>query len=47
VQNEWENRSPKKKENTEREQDRAADAGLMDQLFDVTIYIYVGSVLER
>jgi len=47
VQIEWENRSPKKKENTEREQDHAADVGLMDPLFDVTIYIYVGSVLER
>jgi hypothetical protein len=47
VQNEWQNKSPKKKENTEREQDLAADAGLMDQLSAVTIYIYVGSVLER
>jgi hypothetical protein len=25
----------------------ALDAGLMDQLSDVTIYIYVGAVLER
>jgi hypothetical protein len=31
----------------ERVQDRAADAGLTVQLFGVTIYIYVGTVLER
>jgi hypothetical protein len=47
VQNEWQNKSPKKKENTEREQDLAAGAGLMDQLSAVITYIYVGSVLER
>jgi len=31
----------------EKEQDPVADAGLMDLLFDVTIYIYVGIALER
>ena len=30
-----------------KEQDSALDAGLTDLLFDVTIYIYVGDVLER
>jgi hypothetical protein len=30
-----------------KEQDRAVDAGLTGLLFDVTIYIYVGNVLER
>ena len=30
----------------EKEQDNALDAGLTDLLFDVTIYIYVGDVLE-
>ena len=47
MQNEWENKSPRKKENTEREQDLAADAGPMDQLSAVITYIYVGIVLER
>jgi len=28
-------------------QDRVADVGLTDRLLDVTIYIYVGSVLEK
>jgi hypothetical protein len=31
----------------EKEQDPAADVGLMDLLFGVTIYIYVGIALER
>jgi hypothetical protein len=31
----------------EKEQDHAVDAGLTGLLFDVTIYIYVGIVLER
>jgi len=31
----------------EKEQGRAADAGLMDLLFDVIIYIYADIVLER
>lgn len=31
----------------ERVQDRAVGAGLTAQLFGVTIYIYVGTVLER
>jgi len=30
-----------------RELDHALDVDLMDLLFDVTIYIYVGIVLER
>jgi hypothetical protein len=30
-----------------KEQDRAVDAGLTGLLFDATIYIYVGNVLER
>jgi len=30
-----------------KEQDHALDAGLTDRLFDVTIYIYVGIVLEK
>jgi len=30
-----------------KEQDLAVDVGLMGRLFDVTIYIYVGIVLER
>ena len=47
MQNEWESKSPRKKENMERVQDLAADAGLMDQLSAVITYIYVGSVLER
>ena len=28
-------------------QDRVLDAGLMDRSFDVTVYIYVGTVLEK
>jgi len=31
----------------EKEQDPAVDVVLTDLLFDVTIYIYVGIVLER
>jgi hypothetical protein len=31
----------------EKEQDLAVDAGPTGLLFDVTIYIYVGIVLER
>jgi len=30
-----------------KEQENALDAGLTGLLFDVTIYIYVGDVLER
>jgi len=30
-----------------RELEHALDAGLMDLLFDVMIYIYVGIVLEK
>jgi hypothetical protein len=30
-----------------KEQDLVVDAGLTDLSFDVTIYIYVGIVLER
>ena len=47
MENRWENRSPRRKENTEKAQDRVADVGLTDRLLDVTIYIYVGSVLEK
>lgn len=43
----WAKRNLKKIENMAREQDSALDVGLMDLLFDVTIYIYVGDVLER
>jgi hypothetical protein len=47
VQNEWESKSPRKKENMERVQDLAADAGLMGQSSGVITYIYVDIVLER
>jgi len=30
-----------------KERDHAQDAALMDQLFDVTIYIYADIVLEK
>ena len=43
----WLNINLKKKGNMAREQDRVPDAGPMDLLFDVTIYIYVDIVLER
>lgn len=43
----WAKRNLKKKENMAKEQDSALDVGLMGLLFDVTIYIYVGDVLER
>jgi len=43
----WANRKVKRKENMAREQDHAADVGLTGLLFDVTIYIYVGIVLEK
>lgn len=43
----WAKRNLKKKENMGREQDSVLDVGLMGLLFDVTIYIYVGDVLER
>jgi hypothetical protein len=45
--NVWENSNLKKYGNTEKAQDHALDAALMDQLFDGTIYIYVGTVSER
>ncbi len=43
----WAKRNLKKKENMAKEQDSALDVGLTGLLFDVTIYIYVGNVLER
>jgi len=43
----WAKRNLKRKENMAREQDSVLDVGLMGLLFDVTIYIYVGDVLER
>jgi hypothetical protein len=43
----WAKRNLKRKESMAKEQDDALDAGLMDLLFDVTIYIYVGNVLEK
>jgi len=43
----WANKNLKKKENMAKEQDLAVDADLTGLLFDVTIYIYVGIVLER
>jgi len=43
----WAKKNLEKKENMAREQDSVLDVGLMGLLFDVTIYIYVGNVLER
>lgn len=43
----WAKRNLKKKENMAKEQDSASDVDLTGLLFDVTIYIYVGDVLER
>jgi len=43
----WAKRNLKKKENMAKEQDSALDVGRTGLLFDVTIYIYVGDVLER
>jgi len=43
----WVKRNLKKNENMEGLQGDALDVGLMAPLFDVTIYIYVGDVLER
>jgi len=43
----WASRNLKRKENTAKGQDLAVDAGLMGQLFDVTIYICVGIVLGK
>ena len=45
--NVWENSNLKKYGNTEKAQDHALGAALMGQLFDGTIYIYVGTVSER
>lgn len=47
MKTEWENKNPRKKENTERVQDPAVDAGLTGQLFDGTTYICVGTVSEK
>jgi hypothetical protein len=41
--NVWESNKSKKFENTVKVPDHASDAGPMDQLFDGTIYIYVGT----
>jgi len=43
----WAKRNLKKKENMAKEQDSALDVGLTGLVFDVTIYNYVGNVLER
>lgn len=43
----WAKRNLKRKENMAKEQDSVLDVGLTGLLFDVTIYIYVGDVLER
>jgi len=43
----WAKKNLEKKENMAREQDSVLDVGLTGLLFDVTIYIYVGNVLER
>ncbi len=43
----WAKRNLKKKENMAKEQDSVLDVDLTGLLFDVTIYIYVGDVLER
>jgi len=45
--NVWENSKQRKNENTEKVHDPALDAVHMDQSSDVTIYIYVGNVLEK
>jgi hypothetical protein len=42
--NVWENSKSRKCENTVKVQDPALDAARMVQLFDGTIYIYVGTV---
>ena len=42
--NVWENSKLRKCGNTAKVQDPALDAARMDQLFDGTIYIYVGTV---
>jgi hypothetical protein len=43
----WESSKLKKKENMAKAQDRALDADLMVQSFDVTICIYVVTALEK
>ena len=43
----WENSRSRKNENMVKAQDLALDVVLMDQLSDVTIYIYAGTVLGR
>ena len=45
--NVWENSRSRKNENMVKAQGLALDVVLMDQLSDVTIYIYVGTVLGR
>jgi hypothetical protein len=45
--NVWENSKSKKNENTAKVHVHVKDAVHMVQLFDVTIYIYAGTVLER
>jgi hypothetical protein len=47
VDTEWENRSLRRKKSTAKVPDPAADAALMVQLSDVTIYIFAGTVLGR
>jgi hypothetical protein len=43
----WASKNLRKKENSAKDPDHAADAVLTAQLFDVTIYIYVGNALEK
>jgi hypothetical protein len=43
----WENSKLRKNENTEKVHDPALDAVHMGQSSEVTIYIYVGNVLEK
>jgi hypothetical protein len=43
----WGNRNLGKKGSTAKALDHVADAAPMGQSFDVTIYMYVGIVLER
>jgi hypothetical protein len=45
--NVWEKSKLRKYENTAKVRDHVLDAVDMDQLSDVTIYIYVDAVLEK
>jgi len=43
----WPSRNPRRSGSMAREQDLVADVDRTGQLFDVTIYIYVGNVLGK